>query len=728
MDDASGLSTLTHGLLDAEDERLGSAGEVDRDIDESVLPGVGEQERSLWAGLAAGGGAFTFVVLVLMNSLDQLEAAGMAVLGPDIGKSLGVSEGVIVFVTSASAAFVVLGVVPMAWLADRVRRSPLVGICGLVFSAMAALSGAAVNAFMLFWTRFGVGVSQAHTIPVHSAILADAYPIGIRGRMASFNGTVGRIAGAASPVLVGGIAALFGGAAEGGWRWSFILLAIPVAAVSLLAFKMKEPVRGRWERESVIGGAPAADVEVPISIEMAFARLNQIKTLRTLALAFAAIGFQLFPMVSLTNFFLRDNYGLDAFHRGLVASCGGALVIFVLPFTGKRFDALYRVSPPRAMRILALLILPAALLTPLQFNMPNAVAFTVVMAPGTVLTATAFAMVAPIVQGVIPYRLRSLGIAYAAIYIFLFGAVGGSLIGSALASSLGDGPAIMICAIPSAVVATLLLLRGSWSIDADLQMIVADIRDEQAERERQLADPETIPALALSDIDFSYGNVQVLFGVDLQVARGETLALLGTNGAGKSTILRVVAGLGTPSAGAVRLNGRTITFTSPEQRIAMGIQLLPGGKGVFPSLSVAENLEVASYVLDRPVRAARVERVWELFPDLRAHAKQGAGTLSGGQQQQLALARVLLHDPELLLIDELSLGLAPAVVEDLLGVIERLKGSGQTMVIVEQSLNIALQVADRAVFLEKGAVRFDGDARELAARDDLARAVFLGGR
>jgi len=431
-------------------------------------------------------------------------------------------------------------------------------------------------------------------------------------------------------------------------------------------------------------------------------------------------------MVALTNYFLRDEYGLDAFGRGLVTSMAGVLTIVVLPLLGTRFDRLYRVSPPRAMKILAVLVLPGALLTPLQFSMPNAVAFTILAMPGAVLAASSFALMGPIIQGVIPYRLRSLGIAFAAIYVFLFGAVGGALVGSALASSLGNRAAIMLCAIPSAVVGSILLFRGSWTINEDLAMIVDDISDEEAERERQSADPDSIPLLALNDIAFSYSGVQVLFDVDLHVERGETLALLGTNGAGKSTILRVIAGLGVPSAGAVRLGGRTITFTSPEQRNALGIQLLPGGKGVFPSLTVAENLTVAAQILPRELRAERLERVWDLFPELGAIRKRRAGLLSGGQQQQLALGRVLLHDPELLLIDELSLGLAPGIVQDLLVMIDRLKAAGQTMIIVEQSLNIALEIADRAVFLEKGTVRFDGDTRELIERDDLARAVFLG--
>ena len=726
MPTADEVASLTAGVLAQEARRTTDVADETPAVAEEELPGVGDYALTLREGIVMGGGWYTFIVLLLLNSLDELEGAAMSVLGPDIGASLGVSDGLIVFITSASAAFVVLGSLPMGYLADRYRRAPIVGVSSVAFGIGALLSGLASSALMLFGARFLSGFAKANTIPVHSSLLADTYPIGVRGRVATTIGTAGRVTGVLSPVLVGGIAAWFGGADDGGWRWSFVLLGVPVGIVAFAAFRIKEPIRGQWERRSVLDEVPADDAEVPISMEMAFARLLQIKTLRSMVFALAALGFQLYPMVSLASFFLRDEYDLDAFDRGLVVSAGGFLAVIVLPLLGRRFDAVYRGGPKRALRIVGWLILPGALLTPLQFNMPNPVLFTILSIPGSVLAGAAFAMFGPLIQGVIPYRLRSLGIAFAFLYIFLIGAVGGALVGAVLSSSLGEGSTIVLIAMPATIVGSVLLLRGADSIDDDLAAIVRDIRAEEAERERQADDPDNIPALQLVDIDFSYGPVQTLFGVELEVARGETLALLGTNGAGKSTILRVIAGLGQPSRGQVRLGGRTITFTSPEQRARMGIQLLPGGKGTFPSLTVADNLAMGAYVLDRDLRDERIERVLELLPDLRTRTTVRAGSLSGGQQQQLALARVLLHDPEVLLIDELSLGLAPTVVAELLVTIERLKEAGQTMVIVEQSLNVALAIADRAIFLEKGTVKFDGDARELAERDDLARAVFLG--
>ena len=176
------------------------------------------------------------------------------------------------------------------------------------------------------------------------------------------------------------------------------------------------------------------------------------------------------------------------------------------------------------------------------------------------------------------------------------------------------------------------------------------------------------------------------------------------------------------------MNGRTITLIDPELRVAMGMIQVPGGAGVFPAQSIAEHLEIWGWLIEDPdKRRQRVDVALETFPVLKEKLKTRAGALSGGQQQMLALAKAVMLEPELLLIDELSLGLAPVVVQDLLAVVQALRTTGVTMVIVEQSVNVALTIADRAIFMERGRIRFEGPAKDLLERDDLLRAVFLSG-
>lgn len=236
------------------------------------------------------------------------------------------------------------------------------------------------------------------------------------------------------------------------------------------------------------------------------------------------------------------------------------------------------------------------------------------------------------------------------------------------------------------------------------------------------------PVLRISDINFSYGRLQVLFGISLEVQRGEALALLGTNGAGKSTLLRVAAGLEVPSSGQVEFDGRDITGAFAEDVVRCGLVLVFGGRSVFADMTVAENLDVMSLLLRGKPRLAaeRRTRVLEVFPRLGERLGQLAGSLSGGEQQQLALAKALLLDPVVLCIDELSLGLAPVAVEPLLETVRAIHAAGVTVVLVEQSLNVAAALCERAVFLEKGSVRFEGPPSELLERGDIARAVFLG--
>jgi ABC-type branched-subunit amino acid transport system ATPase component len=360
--------------------------------------------------------------------------------------------------------------------------------------------------------------------------------------------------------------------------------------------------------------------------------------------------------------------------------------------------------------------------------MPNAWSFAIVAAVGGVILATQFALIMPLFANVNPYYLRAQGTAIGVALIFGIGGFGGAVLGGLLADAFSLRVAIIAIAVPANLIGGLLMINGARFLRNDMSLIVEEIREAETEQARLRANPDDIPVLQLRNIDFSYGSVQVLFDVNLDVRRGETLALLGTNGAGKSTVLRVISGLGIPSRGVVRLNGHAVTLCSPETRVKWGIHQLPGGKAIFAPMSVRENLEMAGFLYrhNGGDRRERFERALSIFPELRPRLGDTAATLSGGQQQMLGLAMALMHDPEILLIDELSLGLAPVMVETLLAVVDRLKTDGQTMIIVEQSLNVALAVADRAIFMEKGRIRFEGATSDLMQRDDLVRAVFLG--
>lgn len=465
-----------------------------------------------------------------------------------------------------------------------------------------------------------------------------------------------------------------------------------------------------------------------ISVEAAFARLGRIRTFKTVLVGFVALGFSLFTGGVLGNLYLDERFGLDTLERGALGTISGLAPVIVIPLVARRFDRMFRNDPAKALRLVGFLLMPVSIAIPLQYAMPTAILWGIAGIIPAILMLTAFTMVGPITMSIVPYRLRGMGAAMSSLYIFFGGATVGALAAALLVDITGPRPAVLILSVPSTLIGGALIVRSSAFIRNDLSLIVSELREELDEQERRQRDLAEVPALQVHGVDFSYGQVQVLFDVGFEVRRGEVLALLGTNGAGKSTILRVIAGLGTPSRGVVRLHGETITFITPERRGRQGIQLLPGGHGVFPDMSVADNLEIGAFKYrDDPEDVARrIGEVFELFDDLEGRRDQAAGSLSGGQQQMLALAMTLLHEPEVLLIDELSLGLAPVVVQDLLGVIERLKAQGMTIVIVEQSLNIALEVSDRAVFLEKGQVRFEGPSAELAERDDLVRAVFLG--
>ncbi len=233
--------------------------------------------------------------------------------------------------------------------------------------------------------------------------------------------------------------------------------------------------------------------------------------------------------------------------------------------------------------------------------------------------------------------------------------------------------------------------------------------------------------LEVQDLHVYYGNIQALRGVSFRVEAGELVTIIGSNGAGKSTTLLTISGVLRPRQGQIRLEGQDLTRTPPHKIVQQGISHCPEGRLIFGRLSVAENLLLGAYNRkDRAGIRQDMDRVYQLFPRLRERRSQAAGTLSGGEQQMLAIARALMSRPRVLLLDEPSLGLAPLLVEQIFQIIQELHQEGVTILLVEQNAYQALRIADRAYVLETGRIRLSGDAATLA-NDPEIQAAYLGG-
>jgi len=231
------------------------------------------------------------------------------------------------------------------------------------------------------------------------------------------------------------------------------------------------------------------------------------------------------------------------------------------------------------------------------------------------------------------------------------------------------------------------------------------------------------PILSLTDVHAGYDGVPVVFGVSLEVMPGELVAVVGANGAGKTTTMRNIAGLNNPLKGSIRFEGRDITKMRAHQTLALGISYVPEGRRVFPKLSVAENLSLGAYIEKSAAEIQRrLDEMMELFPVLRERRRQTAETLSGGEQQMLAIARGLMSRPKLLMLDEMSLGLMPTLVEKMMETISAINRSGVTVLLVEQMVQEALEIAHRGYVLQSGRIVQSGSAQELLDSEEIRKA------
>lgn len=662
------------------------------------------------------GPTFPLVVLGLTGTVATWDDLALGTLLPEIQTQFGLSLAFTLALSQVMTVVSLLVGVPSGYLADRAPRVWLVRIGSLLTNAGSIWQGFAPGLGQLVAGRAVSGVGAGVNAPASLPLMTDWFPPSVRSRVFAFYFAAGQLGVVVGPLLVGAIASGYG------WRVAVVSMGIVATLVSVSTFFLREPTRGKLER--MAGGAQeeqAAQEQEPVRFGEAYRAMAAVPTLRRFwyATPFLVVG------TSSANLLLQLYYAevfvLGPGPRALILSVGAFISMLALVALGPVGDRILARSPARLMSIVVVMALyQAASFVVLAFvpNLPLAIMVGLPVSVSSIVLAPAFFTA---ISNVVPVRMRGLGL-QAQVPWQILGAIL-VLPAASYAEGLGLDTGIALFAIP-VVIGAIIIAPTGGTIERDTEnarkAALADI-EVAAHREQQDA-----PLLVLRGVEAGYSGVPVLFGIDLDIGRGELVALVGTNGAGKSTLLEVIAGTLPPSAGALFLDGRDITRLAAHERVQLDVMIMPGGKAVFPGLTVEENLRAASWGREEPVTDEEIDAVLARFEPIAGRRTARAGELSGGQQQMVALGTALLARPRLLLVDELSLGLAPAIVELLLDALRALHDEGTTIVVVEQSLNVAAQVAERAVFLERGQVQFSGPVEELVGRGDLVRSVFLG--
>jgi branched-chain amino acid transport system ATP-binding protein len=664
-------------------------------------------------------GLTPIAVLTFVQFAQSFDSAIFDLLRPEIRKSLDISVASLGYITTITGFIGLLLAPVVGYLSDRKNRVRMLGISALVSGTFALLTSQARGVSQIFAARTADNVAEDFGSAPLALLTYDYYPVEARGKMVAFTSTVGRLLGFTIGPLVGGLAVL------GGWRLPFYLAGPLLVVAGIVTLRtLREPVRGYWERKHLGAGEEvAAEPDPPVGVGEAVRSVLAIRTLRRFVLAHAVSAVFAPAFTFLMGFYLADTFRLNAFQRSLVSIPSGVVSIMGVLIGGALADVMVRYRPGRLLIVNGVIGLAGSLAVLVQVLAPN----VWLLVGSSVLFAFISGLIAPastvVFAHILPPRLRGFGISIVFLPIAFLGNMGPSLAGQVQASyGLRGG---MLFLFPLTLVGPLVALSAAKFFEVDMRAALASAMAKEDYRKAKAAGATKL--LVCRDVDVAYGSVQVVFNVDLVVEEGEIVALLGTNGAGKSTILRAISGTQEASNGAVLFDGRDITHLPPNEISKLGVVSMPGGKGTFPGLTVRENLELALWNCPASEREGRLERLYEFFPVLLERLEQDAALLSGGEQQMVALGQAFLSKPRLLMIDELSLGLAPVVVGRLLDIVRAVRDQGTTIILVEQSVNVALTVAERAVFMEKGEVRFEGATADLLARPDLVRAVYTKG-
>jgi ABC-type branched-subunit amino acid transport system ATPase component/MFS family permease len=657
-------------------------------------------------------GWYPLGVVTALNFVDELDRAAMAVFAPDIRRAFDLSNSALGGIVGLQVTLVIILGIPIGYLGTRVDRARLLQVSAAAWGVFAAATGfmRAIGLFVV--ARLGAGIGKASVEPVGRSLLSDQYPPAAWNRVFAFHSAANPAGNIAGPLLAGLIGLLVAG--DGAWRWAFPLLSIPTAVALFFALRLREPDMTR----------ATADRSTELPLGQAVSRMMRIPTFYRQLVGIGVFGFALVGVVTFSSVLYDEVFHVGEGGRGAIiaflatASLAGNIV-------GARIgERVFNASPRRAVLLVSAAIAAFCVLLTIAVLMPHIALCVAVQWVALAVVGGGATPLVPVISAISPPKLRPLAFSMLGLYVALFGGVVGGVVIGALADAWGIRGG-MAALGPIGVAGALLMARAAATVEDD----IATAEREAADVVSPGSGGDAGLALRVRGLDFSYGKLQVLFDVDLDVREGEVVALLGTNGAGKSTLLRAVTGLDLPDRGTVRAFGEDVTWLDAEARVKKGLIQVPGGRGTFPSLSVLENLRTGAYTFrkDRARVERSIEEVFGYFPVLEQRKDQPAGTMSGGEQQMLALGRAFVASPRLLMIDELSLGLAPVIVEQLLGIVRAFSDRGTTLVLVEQSVNLALSLATTAYFMERGQVRFGGPSAELLERSDLLRSVFLEG-
>jgi MFS family permease len=592
-------------------------------IEDETIGAPPARGLSRWlSGYTGGRSAYPLAVLFGLYLLDQADSNVFGVVAPEIQATFHLTTASFGLIVALNFLLLLGGSIFIGHLADRRNRVRMAIVLSVVAATGSVFTGLAPVIAIFVLARIVNGAGIIGNQPVHRSLLADYYDVGSRGAVFGLHQAADSAATIIAPLVAGTIGAIFG------WRSVFVLMSVPIVLLVLLALRLREPVRGGTDDASA---AVMAEEEKPLGFEQSIRTLSKARTLRRTWLGYLFIGGGFLPLTAFFPLFMHAVFGLSLFGRGVTGAITSVFAIIGFLIAGRWVRRTMPVNPGRVQIASGLAFVgvgAGVVVFALSPNVPFAVVTTSLM----MLIAGFFVPSSVAIQAyVAPPRVRSMAFAFGSLFL----AAGAFL--APIAGGVADRHGLrtgLIAFTPFILIGGLILISAYRFVDDDRARALDSL--EAAARLRSERDQVGRSLLVCRGVDVSYGAVQVLFGVDFEVKEGEIVALLGTNGAGKSTLLKAVSGLIRPDRGLIFFDGDDVTALAPWEVAAHGIVLMPGGKSVFPLMSVGDNLRLAAWLYRREQSFIddRLEHVLTMFPRLRERFNEMAGNLSGGESSE----------------------------------------------------------------------------------------------